>query len=154
MPVVTPTLPPAILEEQLCFALHSAARGVTAAYAEVLERYDLTYPQYLVMLVLWEEDGVPVKELCRRLRLTSATVSPLLHRLEAAGRVRRERRGPDARVVTVHLTDAGRALRSVAHEARQCLGARLTLTPDQARVLRDLATRVADCGGAPTTGAS
>jgi DNA-binding MarR family transcriptional regulator len=98
------------LDQHLCFALYSASRAMTAAYRPVLTEMNLTYPQYLVLLVLWEEGRVTVGQLGERLQLDSGTLSPLLKRLEANGFVRRERSSVDERLVDVTLTDAGRKL--------------------------------------------
>jgi DNA-binding MarR family transcriptional regulator len=78
---------PMLLDEQLCFALYAASRRMTAVYRPLLEALDLTYPQYLVMLVLWERDGLTVRELGARLQLDSGTLTPLLKRLEQGARV-------------------------------------------------------------------
>lgn len=102
------------LDDQICFPLYAASRAVQQRYRPLLDRIGLTYTQYLVMMVLWEADGLSVKDLGGRLYLDSGTLTPLLRRLEDAGRVRRERSTKDARVVHVHLTEAGRALRSDA----------------------------------------
>ncbi|TDV53662.1 MarR family winged helix-turn-helix transcriptional regulator [Actinophytocola oryzae] len=102
------------LENQVCFALYSATRAVTQLYRPVLDALGLTYPQYLVMLVLWECGPVSVKRLGEELALDSGTLSPLLKRLEAHGCVRRERSTVDERSVLVHLTAAGAALRARA----------------------------------------
>jgi DNA-binding MarR family transcriptional regulator len=102
------------LDEALCFALYSASRALTGFYRPLLEELGLTYPQYLVLLALWERDGVAVGALAERLRLDYGTLSPLLKRLQAAGLIRRERREDDERSVTVSLTEAGRALRARA----------------------------------------
>ncbi|TQN31736.1 MarR family transcriptional regulator [Haloactinospora alba] len=107
---------PLALQAQLCFAVYSASRALTGLYRELLAGTGLTYPQYLVMLVLWEQGTVPVKELGERLRLDSGTLSPLLRRLETSGLVRRIRSSQDERVVRVALTQRGTALRdSVEH---------------------------------------
>ena len=98
------------LDRQLCFALYSASRAMTAAYRPILTELNLTYPQYLVLLVLWEEGRVTVGRLGERLQLDSGTLSPLLKRLEANGFVRRERSLDDERLVDVTLTPAGRRL--------------------------------------------
>nr|ABP43444.1 transcriptional regulator, MarR family [Mycolicibacterium gilvum PYR-GCK] len=98
------------LDEQLCFALYSASRAVTSAYRPLLEELGLTYPQYLVLLVLWEEEPCTVGHLGERLHLDSGTLSPLLKRLEGAGLVQRQRSATDERRVTATLTPAGRAL--------------------------------------------
>jgi DNA-binding MarR family transcriptional regulator len=109
-----PRDPALALDEQLCFALYAASRALTRAYAPLLEPLGITYPQYLVLLVLWEEDGVSVKRLGERLELDSGTLTPLLKRLEQQGIVEKRRSVEDERVVHVHLTQAGRALRKKA----------------------------------------
>lgn len=102
------------LEKQVCFALYSATKAVTQLYRPVLEALGLTYPQYLVMLVLWERGASTVKQLGQALELDSGTLSPLLKRLEAHGYVRRIRSTEDERSVLISLTDTGAALRSRA----------------------------------------
>jgi DNA-binding MarR family transcriptional regulator len=102
------------LDEALCFALYSASRALTGFYRPLLDELGITYPQYLVLLALWERDGVAVGALAERLRLDYGTLSPLLKRLQAAGLITRERRADDERSVTVSLTDTGRALRGRA----------------------------------------
>ncbi|GAA4417595.1 MarR family winged helix-turn-helix transcriptional regulator [Actinokineospora soli] len=104
-------VPPA-LEQQLCFALYSASRAVTARYRPLLDELGLTYPQYLVLLALYERDGRTVKELGEELRLDSGTLSPLLKRMASAGLLRRTRSADDERSVRVELTDDGTALRA------------------------------------------
>ena len=104
------------LSNQLCFAVYAAAHALNKTYKPLLEPLDLTYPQYLVMLVLWEGDGLTVKEIGERLFLDSGTLTPLLKRLEASGRVSRTRDPVDERQVRITLTDAGRALRDQAAE--------------------------------------
>ena len=100
------------LDEALCFALYSASRALTGFYRPLLDELGITYPQYLVLLALWERDGVAVRALAERLRLDYGTLSPLLKRLQAAGLITRERRAEDERSVTVALTAAGRSLRA------------------------------------------
>lgn len=102
------------LDDQLCFALYAASRAVTARYRPMLEELGLTYPQYLVMMLLWEEDNQTVGQLGTRLALDSGTLSPLLKRLTAAGLVTRHRRIEDERSVAISLTPAGRALKDKA----------------------------------------
>ncbi|MFJ3309489.1 MarR family winged helix-turn-helix transcriptional regulator [Streptomyces sp. NPDC086549] len=102
------------LDNQICFSLHAASRAFNSVYRVVLKDLGLTYPQYLVMLVLWEHGELPVKKLGEHLRLASGTLSPLLKRLEAAGLVRRERSAQDERSVHVHLTDDGAGLKQRA----------------------------------------
>ena len=126
------------LSNQLCFPLYAAARKVTGLYAPYLSSLGLTYTQYLVMLVLWEEDGVPVSEICGRLFLDNGTISPLLRKLEAGGYIRKERSAEDERVVLVSLTDEGRALRERAKEVPARVGECLKLAPGKALTLYQL----------------
>ncbi|MFF2508463.1 MarR family winged helix-turn-helix transcriptional regulator [Streptomyces sp. NPDC058067] len=102
------------LDRQICFSLNAASRAFGGVYRTLLKDLGLTYPQYLVMLVLWEDGELPVKRLGERLRLDSGTLSPLLKRLEAAGLVQRERSARDERSVNVRPTDAGTELRARA----------------------------------------
>lgn len=105
---------PLLLERQVCFALAVANRSVLKIYRRLLDPLGLTHPQYLVMLAMWETSPRAVKDIGAALQLDSATLSPLLKRLETAGYVRRQRRGDDERNVDVVLTDAGTALRDKA----------------------------------------
>ena len=109
------------LDQQLCFAVYAAAHAFTAAYKPLLEPLGLTYPQYLVLLVLWQKDGVSVKEIGARLHLDSGTLTPLLKRLEAAGYLTRSRDPADERQLRVELTDEGRRLRQTVGGARQAI---------------------------------
>jgi DNA-binding MarR family transcriptional regulator len=135
-----------LLEEQVCFALYAASRAVTDAYRPLLSELDLTYPQYLVLLVLWERDGRPVKEIAADLHLDYGTVSPLLKRLQARGLLTRDRRAEDERSVTVNLTEEGRALRERATAippAMSCaMGLGETSRRDLIETLRDLTEAV------------
>lgn len=103
-----------ILKRQVCFSLYAASRAATAVYRPLLQELGLTYPQYLVMLLLWERDGASVRELGEELQLDSGTLSPLLKRLESAGLLERRRAPDDERRVAVHLTARGGALREQA----------------------------------------
>lgn len=107
-------LNPLLLDNQLCFALYSSSHLLTKVYKPLLKELDLTYPQYLTMLALWEEDGVTVGTLGERLYLDSGTLTPLLKRMEAAKLLKRERSGTDERQVFIHLTDKGRSLKRAA----------------------------------------
>ncbi|WP_284986095.1 MarR family transcriptional regulator [Arthrobacter sp. fls2-241-R2A-172] len=109
------------LRHQVCFALYSASKAATAVYRPVLEDLGLTYPQYLVMLVLWEQEPRSVRELGAELGLDSGTLSPLLKRLEGLGLVERKRSSQDERRVDVVLTDAGRELSARAQAVPQAL---------------------------------
>ena len=134
------------LDNQLCFALYAASGLVTRAYRPLLEPLGLTYPQYLVMLVLWEDAPRTVKALGQALDLDSGTLTPLLKRLEAAGFVTRRRDAQDERKVQIELTDAGRALREKAAEVPAALACQLHLPLDEIVELRatlqDLARRM------------
>lgn len=112
---------PLHLDAQLCFSLYAASRAMTAAYAPLLEPLGLTYPQYLVMLVLWETDGVAVKHLGDRLHLDSGTLTPVLKKLEAQRLVTKARDDVDARVVRISLTPAGRGLKRRAQHIPKSL---------------------------------
>src|SRR5215475_5783118 len=105
---------PLRLDNQICFAVYSAAHAFNRVYKPLLDRLGLTYPQYLVMLVLWERDGVPLKEIGERLFLDSGTLTPLLKRLEVAGLVKRSRSSEDERQVKITLTAQGQALKDKA----------------------------------------
>lgn len=111
--------PPLKLDNQICFAVYSTAHAFNRIYKPLLERLGLTYPQYLVMLVLWERDDVPVKDIGQRLFLDSGTLTPLLKRLEAAGLIRRTRSAEDERQVLIALTPQGHALRDRAKTVPQ-----------------------------------
>jgi DNA-binding MarR family transcriptional regulator len=104
------------LDLQLCFALHAASRAFGGVYRRVLRDTELTYPQYLALMVLWEHGEMPVKQLGEFLRLDSGTLSPLLKRMQSAGLVTRERSAHDERSVTVRLTAEGEALKERARE--------------------------------------
>ncbi|WP_316608602.1 MarR family transcriptional regulator [uncultured Ruminococcus sp.] len=123
------------LENQLCFPLYAAARQVTALYTPYLKELGLTYTQYIVFLVLWENDGIPVGELGRRLYLDNGTLTPLLKKLESSGYLTRSRDTADERVVTVALTDEGRALQSKAAHIPEAIGSCIHLSEQEARDL-------------------
>jgi DNA-binding MarR family transcriptional regulator len=125
------------LGNQLCFAVYSAAHAFNKTYKQLLEPLDLTYPQYLVMLVLWEEDGLTVKEIGERMFLDSGTLTPLLKRLETAGRIHRTRDPADERQVRITLSDAGRALRAKAADVPPALMCATKLPLDGLIGLRD-----------------
>jgi DNA-binding MarR family transcriptional regulator len=110
-----------LLDNQLCFALHSASLAMTKVYKRHLDPLGLTYPQYLVLLVLWERDGMTVSEIGERLYLDSGTLTPLLKRLEARGLVKRTRNLDDERRLTVRLTDQGKTLRQEAAAIPGCI---------------------------------
>ena len=126
------------LENQLCFPLYAAARKVTGLYTPLLKPLGLTYTQYLVFLVLWEKDGVPVGEICEKLMLDNGTVSPLLKKMEQAGHIRRSRSKEDDRVVVITLTDQGKKLREKAKDIPVKAGSCIELAPEKARQLYGL----------------
>jgi DNA-binding MarR family transcriptional regulator len=124
------------LDNQLCFALHAASRAMTRAYGPLLDRLGVTYPQYLVLLVLWEEDGARVSRIGERLHLDSATLTPLLKRLESRGLIERRRSAADERVVEIFLTADGKRLRRRAEDVpRQAFG-KCGLSPAELTRLR------------------
>ena len=125
------------LDDQLCFALHAASRAMTAVYQPLLEALDITYPQYLVLLVLWEEDGARVSRLGERLQLDSATLTPLLKRLAVRGLVERRRSQADERVVELFLTSEGKRLKRRAANIPAELFCKLELGAAELIELRD-----------------
>ena len=127
-----------LLDDQLCFALYAASRAVTARYRPLLDELGLTYPQYLVLLVLWEQDSISVRELGAALHLESSTLSPLLKRLEANGLLRRERRADDERSVALRLTQDGARLRERAGTVPLAIGDAMGLTPEQDALAKKL----------------
>jgi MarR family transcriptional regulator, organic hydroperoxide resistance regulator len=110
---------PLMLDNQICFAVYSTAHAFNRVYKPLLDKLGLTYPQYLVMLVLWERDGVPVKDIGERLFLDSGTLTPLLKRLEKADLVKRTRSAEDERQVLIALTPQGQALKEKARAVPQ-----------------------------------
>lgn len=131
-----------VLHRQVCFSLYSASRAATAVYRPLLEELGLTYPQYLVLMVLWEQDGRSVRDLGRALELDSGTLSPLLTRLEAAGLLRRIRSEADERRVEVHLTGDGRSLREKALPLSQHVAEAAGLAPEELRALQETLVKV------------
>lgn len=125
-----------VLRRQVCFALYAASRALTDVYRPILDEFGLTYPQYLVLLVLWERGETTVKDLAAALRLDYGTVSPLLKRLQAAGLVRRERSPRDERSVLVAVTGRGEELRERAARVPGALLAATELEPPQVERLR------------------
>jgi len=136
--------PTPLLDDQLCFALYSTSLAMNKVYRKLLKKLELTYPQYLVMLVLWEKDDVTVSDIGARLFLDSATLTPLLKRLEAAGLLTRTRSAADERQVVVALSDAGRTMSAEAagiHDevscATACTPAALNGIKQDLEMLRD-----------------
>lgn len=111
------------LDHQLCFALYAATNAITRTYREGLDKAGLTYPQYLVMLVLWEENKLNVGAIAKRLYLDSATLTPILKRIESAGFIKRKRNSLDERVVEIELTEKGAELQhdiATVQQSVQC----------------------------------
>ncbi|MCY1274212.1 Organic hydroperoxide resistance transcriptional regulator [compost metagenome] len=109
------------LDNQLCFALYSTSLQMTKTYKPLLQELGLTYPQYIAMLVLWEQDGITVGEISARMLTDPGSLTPLLKRLEGEGLITRTRSSADERVVELHLTDRGRALRKQAEAIPACI---------------------------------
>lgn len=130
------------LDQQLCFALYAASRATTAVYRPMLDELGITYPQYLVLMVLWERDGRGVREIGAELDLDTGTLSPLLKRMETLGLIERHRLATDERRVEVHLTDEGRTLRERALGIPRRLAACATLPPDELVELRSTLERL------------
>ena len=126
------------LSNQLCFPLYAAARNVISLYTPWLKPLRLTYTQYLVLLVLWEQDGVTVGELCEKLLLDNGTLSPLLKKMQQAGWLEKRRSPADDRVVVVTLTQAGRDLQQAAKDVPRQVGSCLSLSAEKARELYTL----------------
>jgi DNA-binding MarR family transcriptional regulator len=143
---MTDACPPELkLDNQLCFAVYSATHAFAQAYKPHLEPLGLTYPQYLVMLLLWERDGRSVNELGAPLRLDSGTLTPLLKRMEKAGFLTRQRDEKDERVTRIHLTAHGKSLRETA---RAIPAAMLCASGLDVVGLSDLRDRIAEVGDA------
>ena len=144
MPRKLSALDPQRLDNQICFAVYSAAHAFNRVYKPLLDRLGLTYPQYLVILVLWERDDVPVKDIGEKLFLDSGTLTPLLKRLEAAHLVKRTRSREDERQVLIALTPQGHALKEKARAVPQsilaasdCSVSELVAMKDEIVALRD-----------------
>ena len=128
---------PAPLERQLCFALYGASMEMGRVYKPMLDALGLTYPQYLVLQVLWEEDGRTIGAVAARLALEPSTITPLVKRLEAGGVVTRTRDAQDERQVRVHLTGRGRALREESEPMARRVFASTGLTLEAVIALTD-----------------
>ena len=124
------------LENQLCFPLYACSKEVVRRYKPLLDPLDLTYTQYIAMMVLWEEDELTVSEISSRLLTDPGSMTPLLKRLEAEGLLSRTRSREDERVVVVELTDAGRALQEKAKDVPQCILGASGMALEQLRKLQ------------------
>src|SRR3954452_5873423 len=144
--------PSVALDDQLCFALYAASRAVTARYRPMLDVLGLTYPQYLVMMLLWETDHQTVGQLGSRLALDSGTLSPLLKRLTAAGLVTRHRRVEDERSVSIALTDSGRALQDKAMAVSEAMIGAINFDVDEFDELKNKLPLLAERVGPQVAG--
>lgn len=127
--------PALILENQLCFPLYAAARKVTGLYTPYLKEIGLTYTQYLVMMVLWEKDGIRISDICGRLRLDTGTVTPMLKKMEDEGLLNRLRCADDERTVLITLTKKGRELKEKARDIPAKVGPCVPLNKEEAELL-------------------
>ncbi|MBB3592134.1 DNA-binding MarR family transcriptional regulator [Rhizobium sp. BK529] len=130
------------LEKQLCFAVYATAHAFTRAYKPILDRVGLTYPQYIVMLVLWEKAELPVKTIGEQLDLDSGTLSPLLKRLEQSGLIKRARDSRDERQVIVSLTPKGQAMKGEVNTIMSSIGEAIGCTLEEMGAMRDMLTRL------------
>ncbi|WP_417226606.1 MarR family winged helix-turn-helix transcriptional regulator [Amphritea sp.] len=133
-----------LLENLACFSLYSAANAMVRAYRPVLDELDLTYPQYLAMLVLWSGDALNVKTLGEQLHMDSGTTTPLLKRMEAKGLVLRERCKQDERSCIVHLTQSGRDLKQQALKIPAAMGGKISITQEEGEKLKYLCDKLHD----------
>ena len=128
------------LGNQLCFRLYTASRLMTQAYYPLLKALGISYPQYLVMMILWEKDRQPVNDIAKRLLLETNTVTPLLQRMEKEGLVSRQKDPVDSRKVIVSLTDKGREMEAEAAEVPHCITGRLNCSESLMEQLPSIAT--------------
>ncbi|CAB4925592.1 MAG: MarR family transcriptional regulator [Actinobacteria bacterium] len=140
------------LSELLCFDLYAASRAVTALYRRLLADLDLTYPQYLVLVLLWRRGPLPIKDIAGSLHLDYGTLTPLLQRLEAKGLLARTRRSDDERSVSIALTPQGDALRGAAHDVQGAVRTAMGLDPGETLDLQGQLRRLAGSVEAAVTG--
>jgi len=132
------------LDNQLCFALYTATNSITRLYRSLLDEYELTYPQYLVLLVLWEKDGVAIKEVMKRLKLDSGTLSPIIKRLQNAGLVLKERSEQDERIVRLSLTEKAKNLEPFIAQVQNKVACQTDLSSEDFFELLDRLNQVAN----------
>ena len=132
------------LDNQLCFALYAATHSLTRAYRSALERSGITYSQYLVMLVLWENNNISVGKIAQRLELDSGTLTPMLKRLETAGLIKRVRNINDERIVEISLTEAGNLLQHEIAQVQQDVACKTGLGIEEFKQLTDALHRLVD----------
>ncbi|MCX4186955.1 MarR family winged helix-turn-helix transcriptional regulator [Methylophaga sp. OBS4] len=131
------------IDNQLCFALYSATNSITRLYRSLLNEFDLTYPQYLVLLVLWEKDGIAIKDVMRRLKLDSGTLSPIIKRLQNAGLVEKVRTAQDERIVRLFLNDKARQLEPLVAEVQNKVACQTELSSSEFFELLDRLNQLA-----------
>ena len=132
------------LDDQLCFSIYAAGHAFNRFYKPLLAPLGLTYPQYLVLLTLWEQDGLPLRAIGERLGLDSGTLTPLLKRMEDAGLVSRQRDSADERLVRIHLSPRGKKLEAKAERFPPQIGAAASCSAAELGVLRKLLFRLRD----------
>ncbi len=137
-------MPQLLLESQLCFPLYAAARKVISRYTPYLRPLGITYTQYIVFLTLWEYGDLAVGELCRKLYLDNGTLTPLLKKMEEAGYLQRIRSAEDERVVTVHLTEEGWAMRERVRDIPARIGGCIAVTKEEAMLLYGALYKILD----------
>lgn len=125
------------LDKQLCFALYSTSLAMTKLYKPLLEKLGLTYPQYLVMLILWERDGLALKDIAEQLHIDSGALTPVIKRLEALGLLQRHRQADNERTLEIDLTPAGKALREQAQEIPLHIGMACATSEAEINALRE-----------------
>lgn len=130
------------LENQICFPLYVIAKEITGLYRPFLDELDMTYPQYLVMMILWEGDGLTVTHIGEKLYLDSGTLTPLLKRLESKGFISRKRKKEDERVVEVFLDEAGKQLQKKACEIPGKIQKKLGIQPEELLHLKDTVLKI------------
>ena len=141
------------LDNQLCFPLYAAARCVTGLYTPLFKPFGLTYTQYILFLVLWEQDGLTVGEICKRLLLDSGTLSPILKKLRQQGYIEKQQNAADERSFIITLTEKGRELQTQVKDIPMQVGSCVHLEPDKARQLYELLYELLDEQSADTKGA-
>ncbi|PJJ66191.1 MarR family winged helix-turn-helix transcriptional regulator [Chryseobacterium geocarposphaerae] len=130
------------LKNQICFPLYVIAKEITGLYRPFLDELDITYPQYLVMMVLWENDGLAVNSIGEKLYLDSGTLTPLLKRLEAKGFIQRKRKKEDERVVEVFITESGKALQQKACEIPEKIHSKIDVTKEDWIALKESVQKI------------
>lgn len=130
------------LDKQLCFKIYAVSRMITKEYKPFLDKLDLTYPQYIVMMVLWEVEKISVKELGNKLYLDSGTLTPLLKKLEAKGLILRERDSEDERVVNIIIKEEGKKLRKKAEEIPKSMAKNGIVSPEEFKLLSEIFNKI------------